>query len=299
MIYQRADRGALQQWADAVDDQSYTFDNLLPYYEKSAQFTPPGASRLANATTEYNPNVFKPTRGPLQVSYPNYAQPFSTYIGPAFNDIGIPIVQDFNSGSLLGSQWCTTTIDPKTAFRSSSQTSFLNEAQARPNLKVFQLTLAKKILFNNAKRAIGVKIDSGATLFAKKEVILSAGAFQSPQLLMVSGIGPAATLKKFNIPVIANLPGVGQNMSDHIMFGPSYRIQTDTLASFLANPANLFINLITEYFPLAQGPLTNPTCDYLAWEKTPRDLISKAAAPCSPNCQHLGPKSNTSRHLDT
>jgi hypothetical protein len=66
-------------WADLVDDNSYTFENLLPYFEKSVQFTPPDASkRFPNATTEYNPAAFSPSGGPLQVSYPNYAQAWST-----------------------------------------------------------------------------------------------------------------------------------------------------------------------------------------------------------------------------
>ncbi|MGG6498183.1 UNVERIFIED_CONTAM: GMC family oxidoreductase N-terminal domain-containing protein, partial [Bacteroidetes bacterium 56_B9] len=81
-------------------------------------------------------------------------------------------------------------------------------AARRPNLRVFTLTKAKKILFEN-KRATGVRVTSGGfipyTIRARKEVILSAGAFQSPQLLMVSGIGPASTLRRFNIPVIQDL----------------------------------------------------------------------------------------------
>lgn len=277
LLYQRADKGSLQQWADAVDDQSYTFDNLLPYYQKSVNFTPPASSRFANATTKFNATAFSSTGGPLQVSYPAYAEPYATWAGAGFEDIGIPIADDFNSGTVMGSQWASTTIDPYTAFRSSSQTSFLNQSQARPNLKVFELTMAKKIVFNNTT-AIGVEIDSGITLFANKEVIVSAGAFQSPQLLMVSGIGPAAVLEALNISVIADLPGVGQNLTDHIMFGPTYQILVETLGSLITNPASLLASLIYEYLPYATGPLTSGQTSYLAWEKVPRDLISNASA---------------------
>lgn len=86
MIYQRPTVGSLQQWASAVGDSSYTFDNFLPFYKKSAQFTPPGPSRAANASAEYNPAVFDASGGPLTVSYPNYAQTFSSkYASSAFS----------------------------------------------------------------------------------------------------------------------------------------------------------------------------------------------------------------------
>jgi choline dehydrogenase len=91
--------------------------------------------------------------------------------------------------------------------------------------------MAKKINFSGTT-ATGVTVNSTLGTFqlkATKEVIVSAGAFQSPQLLMVSGIGPAATLKKLNIPVVQNRAGVGQGMQDHIFFGPSYRVNVPTL----------------------------------------------------------------------
>jgi choline dehydrogenase-like flavoprotein len=91
--------------------------------------------------------------------------------------------------------------------------------------------MAKKILFAKTK-ATGVQVLSkGATtnLQAKREVIVSAGAFQSPQLLMVSGVGPKRALSKLNIPVVVDRPGVGQGMQDHVFFGPSYRVNLPTI----------------------------------------------------------------------
>jgi len=93
----------------------------------------------------------------------------------------------------------------------------------RTNLKVYTHTLAKRILFApNSTNATGVEVVSGAwgkskkyTLSARREIILSAGAFHSPQLLMVSGVGPKETLDMFNISVIANRPGVGQVSARH------------------------------------------------------------------------------------
>ncbi|KFA74746.1 hypothetical protein S40288_08837 [Stachybotrys chartarum IBT 40288] len=276
MVYHRPDKGSLQQWADTVDDQSYTFDSLLPYFQKSVNFTPPGPTRFENATARYSGDVFSPEGGPLQVSYPNYANPFNTWMPHAFAELGINETQDFNSGNLLGSQWCTTTINPHNAFRSDSQTAFLEASQARPNLKVYYLTLAIQIIFED-KIAVGVRLDSGLTLHARREVILSAGAIQSPQLLMVSGVGPADLLGQLGIPVVANRPGVGQNLTDHVMFGPSYRVTTPTLGPLIEDPALIFAEII-RYYSTARGPLTSPATEYLGWEKVPRELLSNSTA---------------------
>ncbi|KAK6193318.1 hypothetical protein LQW54_012580 [Pestalotiopsis sp. IQ-011] len=185
----------------------------------------------------------------------------------------VPNASDFSGGELKGSQFCLLTLDPNTAARCSSQAAFLEACQARPNLKVFRKTLVQKIIFDSDERAIGVDIDSGLFLRARKEVIFSAGALKSPQLLMVSGVGPAATLKDLDIPVIANRPGVGKNLSDHTMFGPSYHVNVKTLVSELANPMPLLDN----YFRNAKGPLTSQGADFMAFENLPRDMVSTDA----------------------
>jgi choline dehydrogenase-like flavoprotein len=160
------------------------------------------------------------------------------------NEIGISTIEDFNSGSLLGCQYGAATIDPASETRDSSQSSFLDSAasQGLTNLKVFSLTLAKKIVFDESKKATGVIVESNLipyTISATKEVIVSAGAFQSPQLLMVSGVGPADQLQKLDIPVVADRPGVGQNMQDHIFFGPSYRVNLITATRIANDPVFL------------------------------------------------------------
>jgi choline dehydrogenase len=110
-----------------------------------------------------------------------------------------------------------------TMTRDSSETSFLRRVLDYPNFAVYPLTMAKKIIFGpdnndkNRKKASGVVVDTQGdqyVLTATKVVIVSAGAFASPPLLMVSGLGPAAHLEKLGIPVVADRPGVGQNMQD-------------------------------------------------------------------------------------
>lgn len=267
----------MQQWADAVNDSSYTFENLLPFYKKSVKFTPPNEkTRFDNGTADFDASAFDDKGGPLHVSYSNYAAPFSTWMKLGMNAIGIEDQKDFNTGSLMGAQFCSSTIRPSDETRSSSQASFL-ESINPASRKIYSNTLAKKILFDDNKKATGVQVQGTLGTFkltAKKEVIVSAGAFQSPQLLMVSGVGPAETLHEHNIDPVVELPGVGENMWDHPFFAPSYRVNVQTFTQSTTN----FISLLTQFLDKSiqhTGPLTNPVSDYLAWEKIPESLRSR------------------------
>lgn len=275
----RPTKESMQIWADSVNDTSYLFDEVLPYYKKSTQFTPPDTThRFSNATAGYDEAAFDSDAGPLQVTYSNYAMPFSTWMKLGLEAIGISEASDFNLGSLFGAQYCSSTIKPGDQSRSSSETSFLG-SKPGSNLHIYTQTLAKKILFNNQKEAIGVEVTSGllglkTQILAEKEVILSAGAFQSPQLLMVSGIGPSTTLKDYAIEVLSDLPGVGQNMWDHPFIGPAYRVAVETFTK----PANNLLYIgekFVEYETLHTGVLTSPISDFLGWEKIPQSLRSK------------------------
>lgn len=184
--------------------------------------------------------------------------------------MGIAEAQDFNSGTLMGHQFCMMTIRPFDQTRSSSEAAFLLYDNHVEKMTIYQNTLVKKILFDDQKRAIGVRASRwwDFAIKARHEVIISAGAFQSPQLLMVSGIGPVGTLMKHNIPIISNLPGVGQNMWDHAFFGPSYQVKVSTF-SMLAQSSFWFAEQIASYGFFHNGMLTNPSTDYLAFEKIP------------------------------
>lgn len=272
MVYQRGTEGSYQEWADTVGDNSYTFDNLLPYFKKSITFTPPNKdTRACNATPAYDASVLQ-GNGPVSVTFPNYAGAWGTWVVKGLEAIGVKGIKGFNSGALIGYAYATFTINAKNMNRESSETSFLRSSLQNPNYIVYQSTMAKKIAFNG-KKATGVVVETGGvkyTLSAKKEVIVSAGTFGSPQLLLVSGVGPAADLEKLNIPVVADLPGVGKNMQDHVFFGPSYRVNAITtsslgIPSFAAAAAKNFTESAT-------GLMTNPSVDILAWEKVPKSL---------------------------
>lgn len=277
MAYTRPPVGVLKMWADTVGDQSYTWDNLLPYYLKSLNFTPPDLSkRLANATPSYDASTID-GHGLLDVTYPNYAQGLATWVEKALADSGIEPIDGFTSGSLIGSSYILDTINHTTGFRASSETAFLRPFLDRPNLVVYTNTLAEKITFHGTT-ATGVDVstaNSTFTIAAAKEVILSAGTFQSPQLLMVSGVGPADVLAQNGIPVVKSLPGVGQSMNDHILFGITYRVDVQTsTALFLGG----FPTAIEEFATAQDGLISSPGGDFLGFEKVPLDLQANFSA---------------------
>ena len=162
-----------------MGDQSYTFNETLPYFQRSPQFTPPNyAKRGAGSEVLYDQTAFSSNGGPLQVSYSNFYQPVSSFIKQAFFNLGLQSLAGLNSGKLLGFSEFTLTIDPQAGTRSSSETSFMQEAIASSTLQVYQQTLAKNIVFDKRKTATGVNVVTAGTeytLSATEEVILAAG----------------------------------------------------------------------------------------------------------------------------
>lgn len=196
MAFHRGTVGAYQRWADLVGDQSYTFPKLLPYFKKTSTLTPPNLSKrkAPNATVLYDPGAFDNSLGgPVQVSWANWVDPAQSWLARALQAIGQTLSPSgLSSGKVNGGAWVPTTIDPKDATRSSSKTSYLEAAlkQGDVRLAIYLRSQAGKILFDDKKKAIGVSVTTNGTqyvLTARKEVILSAGVFHSPQLLMLSG----------------------------------------------------------------------------------------------------------------
>lgn len=288
MNYNRPTVSSLQAWADGVNDTSYTWEEFLPYFEGSINYSNPNMNmRTPNSTVPY----VDPTNqsgNPLEVSFPNFASPWSSWAQLAFRELGLADVHDLISGELIGSQYSPLTLDPKDQSRSSSQTSFLDAAFKdnkvnNANLKVYTHTLGQRILFDSNKTAYGVVVQSGPAaapsyiLTARKEVIISAGAFQSPQLLMVSGIGPTDTLVSHNISVVADRPGVGQNMWDHVVLSIGHQVSVETYGRLMNQTLSVEAEL--EYTNNQTGILTNDQSDYLGWEKLPaasREKFSNA-----------------------
>ncbi|KAB2573446.1 Dehydrogenase patE [Lasiodiplodia theobromae] len=271
MAYQRGTIQSYDWWADEVGDDSYRWKSFLPYLQKSVSFVAPDARKRAkNATAQYDPRSFGANVGEVTLTFSNYAQAISSWVQRGMAEIGIKPIDGFTSGRLFGSSYVLEMIQ-KDQVRASSETAFLSPAAyRRPNLFIFTHSLAKKVIFDDRKTATGVAVDTAGkkyTLTARREVILSAGVFQSPQLLMVSGVGPKPTMDKFGIRTVADRPGVGENMWDQIFFGPSWRVDVVT-GSSMRNP--LTRARASEDFNRWQaGIMTNTGGDFFAFEKIP------------------------------
>ncbi|KAM7204684.1 GMC oxidoreductase [Naviculisporaceae sp. PSN 640] len=261
-----------RRWGDPVGDDGYTFENFLSFLKRSPKLTPPDWKKrnTPNATFTYDPKAFDDKGGPIQVSWANWVDPTATWLAKGLQAMGIPLSKEgFNSGKLLGSAWSNTLIDPKNTQRSSAYT-FLENIIDKTDIAVYHHTQAVKVNFDSQKKATSVLVSTDGleyTLSASKELILSAGVFHSPQLLMLSGVGPKATLQQHNIPVVADLPGVGQNLVDKIFFNVLHGITTPSAANSVFDPATKD-KVLRDYLENQAGPLSSAG-GYLAFEKLP------------------------------
>jgi len=295
LYYHRQTLGSALKWALDTRDQTYTFPNLLPYYEKSVEYSPPIVP-YPNSTNKQDASAFSANEGPLHVSYGAYNDPFATWVLPALQSIGQVAINGFQSGDLLGSAYVPATIDPAKSTRSSSESSFLQSALGRTTLRVYNNTFAQKLLFEGNK-VTGVLVSSRGSssqsthdyvLKARKEVIVSAGTFQSPQLLMVSGIGPHSLLESLNIPLVRDLPGVGQNMWDQIFYGSSFRVNILTNSAGLNDP-DAAAAAVQAYLDNATGPLSVSGTGVLGFEKLPLNLRNGLSASTQKALDNLFP----------
>lgn len=293
MILQVPSARSLDTWAAMTGDPSWTFEARRNDYKKPYAFTPPKANlRQESPAAQYDANdwIANNQRSLISASYPNFPQNFSKYLQLSVNEKGIRTTNSFNGGKLLGVQYSAATINPNGGVRSSSRDAYV-KASKRSNLKIFTASIVKRVILDTTgktPKATGVFFSSSTVLAdqvalfrlnARKEVILSAGAYQSPQLLMVSGIGPRDQLTAQNIPVIVENANVGRNMEDHVFAGPTFKVDPalGTFTDLAANPAYLTEQLAN--FTGAQlGPLTNNVADLLAWERIPPATANKIGA---------------------
>lgn len=207
MIYVRGSREDYDDWANQ-GNEGWNWDNVLHYFKKSERMIDP---IILNGETAQNHN----TNGYLGVTRPDWKEKTEP-LYEAFKENGHRILSDIHGEQQVGYYYPTFTIDNH--IRQSTANAFLSPIRDRPNLFVLKNTLARKVIFDD-KKAIGVEVllPSGkvSEVFANKEVILSAGTINSPQLLMLSGIGPAAHLEENNIDVLIDSPNVGENLQDH------------------------------------------------------------------------------------
>jgi choline dehydrogenase len=241
MAYVRGNAADYNEWA-ALGNEGWAFDDLLPYFKKSED----------NIAFD---GPYHGKGGPLHVS--RSPQP-SALMEPFLNacaEQGISRIEDYNGAEQFGAAALQFTI--KHNRRWSAAAAFLKPVMKRRNLEVLTNARVKRILLEG-NRAKGVEVLVGPRterFHCSREVVLSAGAIQSPHILMVSGIGGEEMLKPFGIPLLQQLPGVGQNLQDHVWTGASVYTNIPT-GNTLIRPFHQFKETL-RHLATRKGPLGN------------------------------------------
>ncbi|KAH8201629.1 hypothetical protein TruAng_004235 [Truncatella angustata] len=273
MGYHRVTKGTMNLWADLVGDDSYTWSKFLPFYKKSTTYTPIDSVPDESVNFDYH----KP--GPLQVSYPPHRQPTNPFLSRAFEKLGFGKMLGNNGGLLNGYAYWTYYQDPEAHTRSSAATAYLKQALKHNHgqgLHLYPRTQAQKIVIEGGKTRAVIAQTAGSnyTITASREIILSAGFIHSPQILMLSGIGPASTLRKQGIEVVVDLPGVGSNWQDQPYVFTLLETDAETDSAIITDPARLE-RARRQYIESRSGPLTSPGFDLVGWEKFPPSYRSR------------------------
>ena len=246
MAYVRGNRADYDHWAE-LGNEGWGYESILPYFLKSEH-------------SEHVKSTYHGQGGPLHVSLSDRFQtPFSEAFLQACAANGIPNTNDYNGETQNGSARFQFTI--KNGQRQSTATAFLKPVLSRPNLTVLTHAQVQQILLeNNQATGVQVKVKQQAqTIKARKEVIVSAGAFHSPQLLLLSGIGNKAELEQHGIECKHELPGVGKNLQDHLFYSVSATAHQQVGLNHIISPLPQLWAALRWLFskkgPLTIGPL--------------------------------------------
>ena len=242
LLYVRGQHEDYDRWRQH-GNLGWGFDDVLPYFKKAEDQTRGG-------------DDFHGVGGPLPVSDWRHADPLSAAFVDAAAEVGFPKNSDFNGATQEGAGFFQTTT--KSGRRASTAVAYLRPAKARPNLHVETSALAEQILFEG-RRAVGVSYRAAGiprTARARKEILISGGAFNSPQLLQLSGVGPADLLRQHGIEVVLDAPGVGNDLQDHMQVRVVMRCsQAITLNDIVNNPIRKVLTGL-RYAAFRTGPLT-------------------------------------------
>lgn len=258
MLYIRGQREDYDGWRQ-LGCEGWSYDDVKPYFLRSQH-------------QERGADDWNATGGPLNVSDMRDGHPVSDAVIDACVQAGLPRIEDLNAAQQEGATWFQVTM--KNGQRWSAAVAYLHPALKRSNLVVETGSLATRVLFRD-KRAVGVEfIQNGTrrTATANAEVILAGGAVNSPQLLQLSGVGPAALLQEHGIPVVADVPGVGENLQDHYVVGLRYRLKKGVLSVNEMSKGRRLVGEALKYAFLRRGLLTLSAAHIAAFVKSRPDL---------------------------
>ncbi len=242
MIYMRGQAADYDHWRQ-LGLTGWGWDDVLPYFKKHE-------NHFLGDSDKYGVD------GELRIEPPRVHWQLLEAFRAAAAQAGIKSITDFNTGDNEGC--CAFHVNQKRGRRWSSATAFLKPVLHRPNLRLETGCLAEAVLFDG-RRAAGVRWRQGfeaRSARCRGEVILAAGAIGSPQLLLLSGVGPAEHLRQHGIAVVLDRPGVGANLQDHLQLRLIYKVEgIKTLNERYHAPLG-FVGMLAEYALFRRGPLT-------------------------------------------
>jgi len=242
LLYVRGQHEDYDRWRQHGNG-GWGYDDVLPYFKK--------AENQARGADE-----FHGVGGPLPVSDSRHGDPLSDAFIAAAAETGIPVNSDFNGATQEGAGWFQTTT--RNGERASTAVAYLRPAKGRKNLHVETSALAQRILLEG-RRAVGLEYrkEGGLrTARARREILVSSGAYNSPQLLQLSGVGPAELLKKHGIEVVLDAAGVGNDLQDHMQIRVVMRCSQPITLNDIVNHPLRRIMAGARYAAFRKGPLT-------------------------------------------
>lgn len=241
MLYVRGNPADFDGWAQ-MGCRGWSYEEVLPFFRKSERYEP-------------GDTAYRGKDGPLRVEDYRTVLPITHRFVEAAQQAGHRFTPDFNGAVQEGVGYAQMSRNGR--FRGSTAQTFLRQARGRSNLRIETSALATRLRFNG-RRCVGVSFrqgDTERTAFAAREVILSSGAINSPQLLQISGIGPAEHLKSIGVEVLVDAPGVGANMSDHYAVRITHRVDKLISINQLSRGPRL-LREIARWVTLGNGALT-------------------------------------------
>ena len=280
MIYMRGQARDYDQWARLTGDDVWGWDQALPYFtrhEDHWKLDAPGAA--SDEFKRLHGNKSTGSTGEWRIEKQRLRWDILDAFAQAAQQAGIPATDDFNRGTNEGVGYFE--VNQKAGWRWNTAKAFLRPTcYGRPNFELWTSAQVARLLIetqpDGTRRCTGAEVWTGeerVTVRAAHEVILSAGSIGSPQILQLSGIGPATLLQPLGIPLVQDLPGVGGNLQDHLQIRAVFKVQGATTLNTLANSWIGKARIGLEYLLSRSGPMSMAPSQLGAFTRSSADQV--------------------------
>ncbi|MFZ9284906.1 MAG: GMC family oxidoreductase [Burkholderiaceae bacterium] len=280
MIYMRGQARDYDQWARLTGDDTWSWDQALPYFtrhEDHWKLDAPGAA--SDEFKRLHGNKSTGSTGEWRIEKQRLRWDILDAFAQAAQQAGIPATDDFNRGTNEGVGYFE--VNQKAGWRWNTAKAFLRPTcYGRPNFELWTSAQVARLLIetqpDGTRRCTGAEVWTGeerVTVRAAHEVILSAGSIGSPQILQLSGIGPATLLQPLGIPLVQDLPGVGGNLQDHLQIRAVFKVQGATTLNTLANSWIGKARIGLEYLLSRSGPMSMAPSQLGAFTRSAADQV--------------------------